>query len=374
MTRTLTVTALIALTAMAIVVIGLVAFRAAASTAVVEATREHRFSFLEYELSHLPNRWLMQVAEWFDDDSEVEEAILDRWFESQPPSDRNRVERMLERRLTEAIQAAGLTTPLPLFSHQRIVWPPVDIEFGDPLRVLAVSPRDEIRLISTVLLHAELPRDGFSEIEAAVEGSGEHAALVTAVGGVALYPALVVTSRDYQGMLHLIAHEWMHHYLVFYPLGQAYGRSGTLRTINETVPDIVGEELTEIVTERFPRVSSPEGVAAAMERQAIRDATDPILRALRLEVDALLAAGEIETAEALMEETRLKLAAMGRTFRRINQAFFAFRGAYGANPATVTPWGDRLFALRERSDSLAHFLSQVRQIGSDADAERLLNR
>ncbi len=370
MRRTLTAGALVALSA---AVIAVVTIRVAANTSIADATREHRFSLLEYELSHLPNHWLTQVAEWFDGSEEDEEAILARWFESRPANDANRVERILERRLSEAIRAAGLATPLPLFKHQHVVWPPVDIEFKPPLRVLAVSPREEIRLTASVLLEAELPRGDFAAIESAIEADRQRSALVTTVGGVALYPALVVSTRDYRSALQLIAHEWSHHYLAFYPLGQAYARSGTMRTINETASDIVGDELAELTTARYPQPLSAAARAEAAAREAIRSATDPILRTLRLEVDALLEQGEIAAAEALMEETRLRLVEMGRNIRRINQAYFAFSGAYGANPASTTPWGERLFALRDRAGSLADFLGLIREIGNDAEAEGLFN-
>ena len=39
------------------------------------------------------------------------------------------------------------------------------------------------------------------------------------------------------------AHEWVHHYLAFYPLGASYFRSQDLRTLNETVADVVGDEV-----------------------------------------------------------------------------------------------------------------------------------
>ena len=262
--------------------------------------------------------------------------------------------------------------PLPLFNHQRVVWPPVDIEFSPPLRVLAVSPREEIRLATSVLLSAELPPTAFAGLEAPIESDGRRSALVLSVGGVALYPAVVVQSRDYHDSLRIIAHEWTHHYLAFHPLGQAYARNSTMRTINETVSDIVGEELAQLAATRDPHPPPAEARADAARRDEIRAATDPILRSLRLEVDALLADGEIEAAETLMEQTRLELAAMGRNIRRINQAYFAFRGAYGANPASTTPWGDRLFQLRERSPTLADFLHVIREVGSGEEAEQLL--
>ena len=337
---------------------------------VADATQTHRFSLLGYELTHLPNRWLTGAAAWFSDPAPNEAAILDQWFTGNEDGDRKAVERLLERRLSEAIVGLELDTSLPLFGSVRTVWPPVDMDLSEPLRVLAVSPRDEVRLEQTVLLAAGLSNSEVAEIEAAIESDGQWSAWVQTVGGVALYPAFIVEGRNFQSTLAVMGHEWVHHYLGFHPLGLAYGQGSDMRTINETVADIVGDELATaaVADEWFGAVPDE---AAGRERAELRETTDPILRGLRLEVDELLARGEVEAAESRMNAARIELTQLGRPFRRINQAFLAFRGGYGASPSSASPWGERLIRLRDSSDSVAAFLSLIREVSTSDAALQL---
>lgn len=337
------------------------------------ATDSHRFSLVKYELTHLPNRWITNVAGWLEDQPLNEEAILGRWFERAEETDRKRAELLLERRLSRAASELQLDTALPLFGGVRVVWPPVDADLSDRLHVLAVSPRKDVRMVRSVLLTSDVQLDDYERIEAEVEADGHWSAWVGRVGGVALYPASVVDSRDYLSTLQIMAHEWTHHYLGFYPLGLAYGRGSDMRTINETVADIVGDQLGEFAAQ-IPGYEAVGGTVPDQERQAIRSETDPILRQLRLDVDALLDDGEIGDAERLMEQVRLQLIDLGRPFRRINQAFLAFRGGYGASPSSASPWGDRLIEFRSNADSLSQFLKAVRDIGSAEEADALLSR
>lgn len=335
------------------------------------ATETHRFSLIKYELTHLPNRWLTNVANWMDEPELDEEAVLQRWFEQGDPGDRKAAELLLERRLSQAASELNLDTPLPLFRQVRLVWPPIDVDLSEPLHVLAVSPRDEVRMIRSLLLTSELERKEYERIEATIEADGRWSAWVGRVGGVALYPASVVSSRDYLSTLQIMAHEWTHHYLGFYPLGLAYGRGSDMRTINETIADIVGDELGEAAA-HIPGFVGPIDDGEEQRRSEIRVATDPILRQLRLDVDALLSEGRIDEAERLMDDVRQQLIALDRPFRRINQAFLAFRGGYGASSASPSPWGDRLLALRASTASLPDFLARVREIGSPAEADAIL--
>ena len=339
--------------------------------AVAEATEGHRFELLRFEFTHLPNRLLTEVARWFDDDELDDDAALERWFTGREESNRKPAERALERAIARSASAMGLDSPLPLFGDVQLQWPPVDVDLGETLRVLTVSPRSEVRLVRTVLLSSDIEADQFERLEAIVEADGEWAAWVTTIGGVALYPAPVVSSRDYLRTLQVMAHEWTHHYLGFYPLGLSYGRGPEMRTINETVADIVGDELG---LQAALTIEAELPVADNPERQALLARTDPILRSLRLEVDELLARGKVDEAEQRMEAARQELAEAGRPFRKINQAFLAFRGGYGASGSSASEWGPRLIALRESSDSLAHFVEQVRGINSPAEADRLLPR
>ena len=337
------------------------------------ATDTHRFSFVKYELTHLPNRWLTNVAGWLEDRPLDEEAILGRWFERGEETERKRAELLLERRLSQAVSELELDTPLPLFGRVRVVWPPIDVDLSEPLHVVAVSRRDEVRMVRSVLLTAEVERDDYERIEAEVEADGRWSAWVGRVGGVALYPASVVSSRDYLSTLQIMAHEWTHHYLGFYPLGLAYGRGSDMRTINETVADIVGDQLGAVAADR-PGFEAPAEAQSDAEREAIRAETDPILRQLRLDVDAMLAEGQVVRAEREMEEVRLQLIELGRPFRRINQAFLAFRGGYGASAASASPWGERLLEFRSDAASLAEFLHAVREVGSAEEADALLSQ
>lgn len=335
------------------------------------ATETHRFSLLKYELTHLPNRWLTNVANWLDEPQLDEEAILRRWFESGDERDRKAAELLLERRLSRAVSELDLHSPVPLFGGVRVVWPPIDVDLTERLHVLVVSPRDEVRLVRSLLLTSALQREDYRRIEALVEANGRWSAWVGRIGGVALYPASVVSTRDYLSTLQIMAHEWTHHYLGFYPLGLAYARGPDMRTINETVADIVGDELGAVAAAFAGFTPPPTGTAEDRLRE-IRAATDPLLRQLCVDVDALLAEDRVEEAERLMADVRSQLSDLGRPFRRVNQAFLAFRGGYGASPASPSPWGDRLLSMRESSGSLAEFIALVRDIGSPSEADSLL--
>ena len=339
--------------------------------AINEATDGQRFSLLDYELSHLPNRWLGAAARLLGAEPMNEHEALARWFGDADPAARKAAEWHLERRIADAASALELHTPLPLFGGVRLVWPPVDVDLSPPLAVLTVSRRDEVRLLGTVLLDAVPATERITAMESLVEADGEHSAWVQSVGGVALYPAQIIEGRGFESTLDIVAHEWVHHYLVFHRLGLAYGANEDMRTINETVADIAGDEIAAAAM-IDAAYDDPPPSDAALRWQDIRSETDPILRQLRIDVDALLDGGLVDEAEALMSEVRLELIARGRPYRRINQAFLAFRGGYAANASSASEWGGRLFALRAQSPSLARFMIDIRGIGSAREADALL--
>ena len=144
--------------------------------------------------------------------------------------------------------------------------------------------------------------------------------------------------------------------------------------MNETTASIAGNEIGALVIERFypelmsashPRpglISAPFG-----NSQAESFAPPPFdfreqMRETRITVDALLAEGKIEEAETYMEERRLVFLENGYLLRKINQAYFAFFGAYADSPggaAGEDPVGPAVRALREQSDSLADFVNTI---------------
>jgi hypothetical protein len=82
----------------------------------------------------------------------------------------------------------------------------------------------------------------------------------------------------------------------------------------------------------------------------------------RVTADALLASGRISQAEAYMEQRRQVFIQNGYYIRRLNQAYFAFYGAYAdepGGPAGEDPVGPAVRKLRAQSASLAAFLNRI---------------
>lgn len=384
--RWLPLLALFAATIVAGAIVGLGARAALADddapsldAALAAATQNQRFSLARFEFEHLFAKPLAAAADWLrgrDHSPAADARTLARYFALSPDSlsdsavaERqaleNQVERIIEARVGAALRHAGLARPLPLFDDQEILWPPVDLELTPPPRVLVVSPRGEIRLLRTLLLTPDLNPDTVTRIEAAVERDGRYSALVDRIGGLAAYPALVHDARSYRSTLQAAVHEWAHHYLAFYPLGLAFFRSDDLRTINETVANIVAAEIASLVLALFPSDGIPEPPPADTA------APDALLRSIRRTVDALLAQGRVQEAEARMEEGRRHLAALGLPLRRLNQAYFAFNGLYADTSASSSPLGPLLQDLRAHSASLQAFVARVREVTSVAELQAL---
>jgi hypothetical protein len=86
------------------------------------------------------------------------------------------------------------------------------------------------------------------------------------------------------------------------------------------------------------------------------------MRKTRLTVDQLLAEGKVKEAEAYMEAQRQVLWEHGYRIRKLNQAYFAFYGAYADEPggaAGEDPVGQAVRDLYANSDSLASFLKTI---------------
>ena len=98
------------------------------------------------------------------------------------------------------------------------------------------------------------------------------------------------------------------------------------------------------------------------------------MRETRVTADALLAEGKIEEAEAYMESRRQTFWDNGYRIRRLNQAYFAFYGAYADVPggaAGVDPVSAAVRMLRAESLSLADFIRQISWVTSFERLQRL---
>ena len=324
----------------------------------------------------------------------VEEARLElAGLRRQQSADRSLVEAILQNQIREEI----LEVDLGLLGF---VWPPVQFAFIEPPLKLTVSPRDRISTLHSRVLQADYDPVRLEESEHTIEAHTGLSAHISQIGGMAVFPAMVVESSSLKWVLETVAHEWAHHYLFLFPLGLRYASSDEATTINETVAEIVGVEIGERVWRRLYDTSAPSADPAAgsnddmpcacstadlwaltyaMEQSRWERYGRPLafdfrreMRETRLHVDRLLEAGHVETAETYMEGRRRYFVAQGYPLRVLNQAYFAFNGNYGTGAASSNPIGPMLEQLREESDSLAHFFGQVRWFTSMADLEKAL--
>jgi hypothetical protein len=267
--------------------------------------------------------------------------------------------------IREALSEAGIENPFSL--NVTFGFPPIEAVLENPINVLVISPRDRIENIKQVNLLPGMSRQEMESIEARVDSLG-YSALVVPVGGMATYPSYVTNDGDLKFTITSIVHEWLHVYLAFTPLGFRYvldqagiRRDYDIATMNETVVDIVSNEIGATVYEKY--------VPGAAENSPAPEPAsgfnfNRVMRETRTNVDAYLAAGEIERAEQYMEQQRQYLAGNGYNIRKLNQAYFAFYGTYADSPTSVSPIGADLKTLRGRSASLKDFLDTAASMTS----------
>lgn len=260
---------------------------------------------------------------------------------------------------------------------------------------LIVSPRSVIRQDYNISLLPDMTVEEMTELEHNVEQALNVSALVVAVGGVGTYPTMVMSTTYLPWLLEVVAHEWVHNYLTLRPLGVNYLTSPQLRTINETTASIAGKELGRAALDHYyPEIAAqlpplpPPAPPVIEEPQPELPEPEPApeepgvfnyyreMNRTRVRADELLAAGEIEAAEAYMEERRRVFWENGYQIRRLNQAFFAFHGAYddvpGGGAGGRDPVGPAVQMLRYQSRSLDDFLFRISWITSFEQLQALI--
>jgi len=217
---------------------------------------------------------------------------------------------------------------------------------------------------------ADLSLQQITQLEDAVEKNLDISALVVDVGGIGVYPTMVMRSSDANWVIGTIAHEWTHNFLTLRPLGLNYETDNNLRTMNETTASIVGTEISQKVIARYyPEYQSssflPEQDLGSLADSAGSAATfdfNSEMHTTRVTVDELLKQGKVKQAEDYMEQRRQVFVEHGYLIRKLNQAYFAFYGAYAETPggaAGEDPVGPAVRALRAQSSSLADFLNRI---------------
>ncbi len=254
-------------------------------------------------------------------------------------------------------------------AHQ--TWPPVMMKMTPLPLVLIVSPREAVERLYGYALEAGYPVADREILETAVYEQLDRSALVVPIGGMGSYPAMIDETANINWLMTVIAHEWTHHWLTLHPLGIVYLESPQLRTINETVASIVGDEVGAMVIERFyPEFAPPPVQEDEVGEIAIPEPPSFDYRAemgiTRVELDRLLAEGAIDEAEVYLEDRRRVFVENGYNIRKLNQAYFAFYGAYAdtGGATGADPIGPMLLEMREESPSLRAFMDTVAPINS----------
>lgn len=257
-------------------------------------------------------------------------------------------------------------------------WPPVLMHVTPIPSLLVVSPRDHIEKKHQVSLVTGLSTPDKDEIETAVFDDLELSAIVVPLGGIGTFPAMINETSDINRLAEVTSHEWAHHWLTLHPLGFNYAFDPDVRIINETVASLIDQELGDKVVERY----YPELLPSEENELTITEDPDPFnfraeLAETRVKAEELLTQGNIEEAERYMEERRQLFVDNGYGIRKINQAYFAFYGAYAADPGGAqggNPIGPMLRDIRQNSNSIKNFMETVSAITSFADLQQIHQR
>ena len=258
-----------------------------------------------------------------------------------------------------------------------MVWPPVDFRLDRSPSLLVLSPRDRIERIESHLIKPDIPPTESDAIEQAIQEDEDVSAIVVRTGGLGSYPAMVTASSDPLRLLEVAAHEWIHNYLFFKPLGINFFDSQEMTTLNETVADMAGRELGRMT---YAALTGEEVEVLVPPRDVESNGQPPddefdffrFMRETRLRTDELLAKGMIEEAERYMEERRIELQDHRIYIRKINQAYFAFAGSYGESGSSVSPVASQLWDLRMRSGSVGRFVKTVAGVSSPEEFNDLI--
>jgi hypothetical protein len=284
-------------------------------------------------------------------------------------------ESILQSQVSQIVAELGLTV-----GGQPV--PPVLFHSTSLPTALIVSPRDEIKQLHNISLEPDIHVDQRTILEDSIDQAFDVSSLIVDVGGIGVYPTMITETSNLNFLTEVIAHEWVHNFLSLRPLGLNYFTSPELRTMNETAAALAGKEIGLAVMERFypelvpppppPETPSEPGEPPPPPTFDFRDE----MRQTRVTVDQLLADSKIEEAEAYMEARRQVFWEHGYRIRKLNQAYFAFYGAYADAPggaAGEDPVGEAVRALYANSPSLESFLKRIAWMTSFEDLLGSLN-
>jgi hypothetical protein len=288
-------------------------------------------------------------------------------------------EAVLEMQVTDVINEIGLTSggqPIPWVLYHTTPLP----------QNLVISSRAKIEQQTSYVLQPDLSVGQAIALENQMDKQLDVSSLVVNIGGLAAYPTMIMRISALDWLSNTIAHEWIHLYLGQRPLGINYEATPELRTMNETTASIAGVEIGKIVMQRYyPELLAQDSTSPQLVSH-LTGRTDPEakpfdfraeMHTTRVHVDELLTQGKINEAEAYMEQRRQVFWDNGYPIRKLNQAYFAFHGAYADVPggaAGEDPVGPAVRALRAQSGSLREFLERIAQMTSFAELQTAVGK
>ncbi len=289
---------------------------------------------------------------------------LKAYFQAAPrrPELRPQVEAALERLVGQAYWDGGLDRCQPMLLDR--LFPPVLVALTAPPNVLVIAPRTELRVTGSSVLQAmDVPSQ--ERLEASADSTGVSS-LVAPIGGLATYPSMVL-DESADRVLPAVAHEWLHQYLIFYPLGRAYWNSQETREINETMAEMIGQEVGGQLANSLGL--APRATPTAPRTGPVAFDFRAFMRETRVQTEDFLKVRQVAEAESYMRARRAELQQHGVQIRKLNQAYFALYGSYGegfaASPSNPIP--RLLRTLREQSPTLGDFIVRIRDVTTLAE-------
>jgi hypothetical protein len=304
-------------------------------------------------------------------------AELDQLYE-QHANIARLAESILQNQVNATVSALGL-------SYGGQLLPPVLFHSTSLPFNLIVSPRNIIQKDVGISLATDLTVDQQSALEQQIDQALDVSSLVVPIGGMGTYPTMVARSSHLPWLIEAIAHEWTHNFLTLRPLGASYSVSPDLRIINETTASLAEKEIADEMIAQFYPEHLPDRVLLTEDDVVVPglDEEPPSfdfraeMHETRLKVDQMLVEGQIEKAEAYMEDRRQIFWDEGyRHLRKLNQAYFAFYGAYADSPGGAAGEDPVPAAVRElwaESDSLKEFLTTIGWMNTFEDLQGYLN-
>ncbi|MDP2735950.1 MAG: hypothetical protein Q8P12_07145 [bacterium] len=325
--------------------------------------RRHNFSTWGWGLQKLPRKiWdfltirpPQDIAERLDIfgeyDAMIDQGLVNLRFSSL-------IEVMIASDISAAIKAEGIRP-----------FPPVIFKIYPPPFMTVVSQRKRIeRSFHLNLMNPYLSDEEREEMEQFIEEAApDFSAFVTGIGGIAVLPPIINFYRV-RTLMGVAAHEWTHYYLRMFPLGRQYKKE-TVNPINELTCRVVEREIAQRIYARYGWEEEDE--PPQKEFADALQSYEELIGEIRQEVDRLLSLELVEEAEEFME-ARCEELRERWPLRKINQAFFAFHGAYGGAEAGADPTPRQVRELRERSGSLQGFLERIRGVDSREGFEKIL--